>query len=246
MEVSAIITVNNMLPGTTDELEPVSLGGDEGAQAGPKAQANIPPPTEPEVTDPWAIDDSTPTTFATEATSPPPPADTAEALSKLKFSSQRLVTNLDQKLGLSQAWGMLGTSVKNIDEKAHVSSTVKSAGSTLGTWFSGLDQQYHISEKSKGIGSTIAETGKGIGTTIAAIVPTEEISQGLTTTTRALQTFDENHGITKTTAATLAEGADFLTNTITGSGGNGGETPGTAGDDTAAVDADGLPSSFQK
>lgn len=240
-----------MLSGTTEELEPVSLGGDDEANAGPKAQKDEAPRGEPAVIDPWAIDDSTPTTFTTDAPSPPPapPADTAEALSKLKFSSQRLVTNLDQKLGLSQAWGVLGTSVKNIDEKAHVSSTVKSAGNTLGSWFSGLDQQYNISEKSKGIGSTIAETSKGIGSTIAAIVPTEEISQGITTTTRALQNFDENHGITKTTAATLAEGADFLTNTIARSNSSSaGETPPGAvrGDETGAVDADGLPSSFQK
>lgn len=242
-----------MLPGTTEELEPISLGGDDEGYAGPQAQ-DVAPPAEPAVMDPWAIDDSTPTTFATDAadtTSPPPapPADTAKALSKLKFSSQRLVTNLDQKLGLSQAWGVLGTSVKNIDEKAHVSSTVKTAGSTLGSWFSGIDQQYNISEKSKGIGSTIAETGKGIGSKIAAIVPTDEISQGISTTTRAIQNFDENHGITKTTAVTLAEGADFLTNTIAGSGSHSANEPPpgtTGGDETGAVDDDGLPSSFQK
>jgi hypothetical protein len=217
----------------SDDLEPVNLGRGDTPDA---AAAAV-------VTDPWAMDESSATatgagtagddysTAATGASSTTTnPADRAEAISKLKVSSQRLASNLDTKLGLSQAWDKIGTSVKTIDKKTNVSSTVKSAGSTIGNWFSVVDQQFQISATSKGIGSSIA-----------AIVPTEEIATGLATTTRALHEFDESHGITKTTAATLAGGADYLTNTIAGSA-----KDADGGAREQDVDADGLPSSFQK
>ena len=206
-----------------DDLEPISLGGGDASNA---------------VSDPWAMDESPAATTATtlgddystaSTTAGKSSSETAEALSKLQASSQRLASNLDTKLGLSQAWGKLGSSVKTIDQKTNVSSTVKSAGSTIGTWFSVVDQKFQISA-----------TGKEIGSSIASIVPTEEITTGIATTTRALQEFDESHGITKTTAATLADGADFLTNTI---GGSANDADG--GEDDADLDADGLPTSFQ-
>lgn len=216
----------------SDDLEPVSLGHGDTPDAAAAAAAVV--------TDPWAVDESSATatgttagddystTTATGASTTP--ADRAEAISKLKVSSQRLASNLDSKLGISQAWDKIGTSVKTIDQKTNVSSTVKSAGSTIGNWFSVVDQQFQISATSKGIGSSIA-----------AIVPTEEIATGLANTTRVLHEFDESHGITKTTAATLAGGADYLTNTISG---NPNDADGEAHEED--VDADGLPTSFQK
>lgn len=215
-----------------DDLEPVSLGGGDtpDAAAAAASVANT-------VTDPWAMDESSPapTTatalgddYSAAAASTKPQSDKAEALSKLSMSSQRLASNLDSKLGLSQAWGKLGTSVKTIDQKTNVSSTVKSAGSTIGNWFSVVDQQFHISATSKEIGSSIA-----------AIVPTQEIATGIASTTRALQDFDESHGITKTTAVTLAGGADYLTDSIVGSPND------VGGEDDADTDDDGLPTSFQ-
>lgn len=218
----------------SEELEPIQLS--------PQSKASETPATAPQIADPWAVDEAEAAKEAEAATTEEaaateengPPSDAAEALSKLKFSSQRLASNLDSKLGLSSAFGMLGNSVKQIDQKTHVSETVKSAGGAIGNWFSGLDQQFKISQK-----------GKGLGSSISSMVPTDEISAGIQKSTRALQTFDENHGITKTTADTLAGGADFLTNTIAGSDDDGAEAAAPPSDETTEVDGDGLPSSFQ-
>jgi hypothetical protein len=179
------------------------------------------------VDDPWVLDESTTSALPLEASNASKEdTSTEEALSKLKNSSQRLVTNLDQKLGLSQALGMLGTSVKTLDNKVHVSSTVQTAGTTIGHWISGMDQQYGI-----------LQTSKGIGSKMMAIVPTQEISEGINSTFRGLQAFDESHGITKVTAETLAGGAELLNSAI---------EPRTQEDQTNSVDVDGIPTSFQK
>jgi hypothetical protein len=176
-----------------------------------------------EVEDPWVLDESTTISLPESSKED---RSTEEALSKLKDSSQRLVSNLDQKLGLSQALGILGTSVKNLDDKVHVTSTVQTAGTTIGQWISGMDQQYGI-----------LQTSKGIGSKIMAIVPTQEISEGINSTFRGFQAFDESHGITKSTAETLAGGAEFLNSAI---------ERGEQEDQTNAVDEDGIPTSFKK
>lgn len=238
-----------MMPGNDEPLEPVTLAEEEPPKA-PEAEA---PPavsaaTE-EVADPWAIDETAaaaaaPAEGEEDGEGGAPPADAAEALSKLKMSSQRLASNLDSKLGISNAFGMLGNSVKHLDQQTHVSSTVKSAAGGIGSWFSSVDEKFQISKK-----------GKDLGSSISSIVPTQEISQGIQQSTRALQTFDENHGITKTAASGLADGADFLTNTIGPNGDEGDAAIAETGDEAAAdavtdqtdaVDGDGLPSSFQK
>lgn len=241
------------MSGNDEPLEPVPLGGaeapktTEGEAVPPAATATAAATNE--VADPWAIDEAAVAAADAEDAAKvagDSPAGTAEALSKLKVSSKRLASNLDSKLGLSNAFGMLGNSVKNLDQQTHVSETVKSAAGGIGSWFSSVDEKFNISQK-----------GKEIGSSISSIVPTEEISHGIQQSTRALQTFDESHGITKTAASGLATGADFLTNSI-GPGQDGGDVlaeadsaalnagAGAPIDQTDAVDGDGLPSSFQK
>lgn len=233
-----------MMSGNEEPLEPVALAEETPPPKAPEVEAPpaaVPAATE-EVTDPWAIDETAAATDAPmeDSGDGAPPADAAEALSKLKMSSKRLASNLDSKLGLSNAFGMLGNSVKHLDQQTHVSSTVKSAAGGIGSWFSSVDEKFQISQK-----------GKDLGSSISSIVPTQEISQGIQHSTRALQSFDENHGITKTAASGLANGADFLTNTISGEEADAatteaGEEAAAAPDQTDAVDGDGLPSSFQK
>jgi len=188
---------------------------------------------EPEpVEDPWALDETTPATAEGETFAPS--SERSEALSHLRDSSSKLITNLDSRIGLSGAFGALGQSVKTLDEKTHVSETVKSAtgtiGGTLGSWFSSVDEKLNISSKTKELGSSIKQ-----------LVPTQEISEGFQKSTRALQSFDESHGITRSAANTLASGADFLTNTITIESEENYDD--TLQDD---LDQDGIPSSFQR
>jgi len=248
------------MSGNDDTLEPVTLSeenlpktNDEGEKAPPAAAS-----TDEQVADPWAIDETAAGTTAAAGTTTDetledgePPVDKTEALSKLKMSSQRLASNLDQKLGISNAFGFMGTQVKQLDQQTHVSETVKNAAGGIGSWFSSVDEKFKLSQK-----------GKDIGSSISNIVPTQEISAGIQQSTRALQTFDNNHGITKTAASGLADGADFLTNSIGPSKDEGdadvvmaADADGAAAaaapaapvvDEVDAVDSDGLPSSFQK
>ena len=222
-----------------NDLEPISLGSADNSPASASKPADL------AISDPWAIEESTDMTTTADADmddfvnnnpSIATDGDTMEAISKLKVSSKRLASNLDQKLGLSQAWDKLGTSVRDVDEKTHVSSTVKSAGTTLGNWFSAVDQQYRISATTASITSSLVHK-----------LPTEELSAGLASTTRAIQQFDQTHGITKTTASTLAEGADFLTHTIANNNNNN-ENPSSTmtPPNDQDFDSEGLPTSFQK
>lgn len=188
-----------------------------------------------QVEDPWALDETTPDMTAPMGeTAGEPSSERAQALSNLRASSSKLATNLDSRLGLSGALGALGQSVKNIDEKTHVSETVKSAtgtiGGTLGSWFSSVDEKLNISSKTKELGSSIKQ-----------MVPTQEISDGFQKSTRALSSFDESVGITKSVSSTLASGADFLNNTITIESDE--HNDACSPDD---LDHDGIPSSFTK
>lgn len=217
-----------MMSPTKDEtMEPVTLAEGE-AKPAEDAPAS-------EVVDPWAVDEAAVNEAAAAVPDEEgePPSDTAEAISKLKMSSQRLASNLDQKLNFSGAWSALGNSVKQIDQQTHVSQTVKSGVSGVGSWFSSVDQQFQITEK-----------GKEIGSSIGSIVPTQELSSGIQKSTRAIQNFDQSHKITASVTSTLADGADLLANTIGGSN-DAGDVAATQTDQVADVDQDGLPSSFQ-
>lgn len=227
-----------MSPAKEESMEPVNLaeGGGEGDEA--KADAAPADATPSEVVDPWAVDEATANDAAAATPTDEeqqPPSDTSEAINKLKTSSHRLASNLDQKLNISGAWSALGNSVKQIDQQTHVSKTVKSGASGIGSWFSTVDQKFQITEK-----------GKEIGSSIGSIVPTQDLSTGLQKSTRAIQNFDESHKITASVTSTLADGANLLASTIGGSQDAGtGEAAAAASDQVNDVDKDGLPSSFQ-
>jgi hypothetical protein len=193
------------------------------------------------VVDPWAVDD----TVLPDADNLPESTEKAEAISKFKESTSKLgsalssnTAALGQKLGITEAFSAIGTSVRKVDENAKVTETVKSAGSSFGSWlstsFSAIDQKYHVSTTSKGIGSSISAA-------INEVVPPELIGNAYKSTSKGLSDFDEAHGITKVTVTTLAAGADLLAGTL--------PLPATAtsgpiSDDTLALDGDGIPTSF--
>jgi hypothetical protein len=176
-------------------------------------------------TDPWAVDD---TAMAAAASVEETASDSAQALSKLKQSSQRLVTNLDQKLGLSGIAQAIGQSVQQVDQQAHVSETVQSARSSVTSWFQTVDQNYQLTHKSQQLGASLLE-----------VIPTEQIHSQWQSSTRAWKELDESHGITKKAAETLAHGADMLSNSLSG------EAKDDNDEETNKVDNDGLPTSFQ-
>lgn len=207
--------------------------------------------------DPWAVDETTAvvegTTAESEGPDSVPPTDTEQALSKLKVSGARLgsaltatTSDIDKKLGISSVITSFGTKVKEVDEQTqvsgHVTAAVKNVSSTLGAFLSNVDDRLQISSKSK-------EIGGSLGTSISNIVSSDSVKK----TTTAVKDFDETHGVTRSTANTLAAGVDILANAI---GGGKSEEPAAPPshslelsarvDAVERVDEDGLPSSFQK
>mmetsp|Transcript_17986 Transcript_17986/g.30634 ORF Transcript_17986/g.30634 Transcript_17986/m.30634 type:complete len:229 (-) Transcript_17986:1759-2445(-) len=205
------------------------------------------------VADPWAVDE---TAAVVEESNPDreegaPGTDTEEALSKLKVSGARLgsalsatTSDIDKKLGISNVITSFGTKVREVDEQTkvsgHVTAAVKNVSTTLGALLSGVDDKLQIYNKSKEIGGTL-------GTSFSTVLSSDPVKK----TTTAVKDFDETHGVTRSTANTLAAGVDLLANAI-----GGGESEKPAADESLLlsarvdsvekVDSDGIPSSFQK
>ena len=146
-----------------------------------------------------------------------PLTDTQKALENLKRSSIKLgsaigstASEIDQRVGITKA-------VEDIDNKVHASQTLKSATMALGGWLSSVDSQLGVSQMTKELGAALNER------VVEPIKPT------VIESTRNLQTFDETHGITRSTASTLAKGADMLTKSLVGDGSDSNATP--PGDD---------------
>ena len=146
--------------------------------------------------------------------------------------------SLDQKLGISNAFSAIGLSVMKVDEDIKVSKTVKSAGSSIGSWFSNsfsaIDQKFQVTTKSKDIGTSISAA-------INEVVPPELIGNAV----KGLSNFDQAHGITKTTAITLAAGADLLAESLPSPSAQQAAAPPKT-DDSLMLDEDGIPTSFIK
>ena len=213
------------------------------------------------VQDPWAVDESAAGPGDGEV--PPedgmPKTDTEEAIHKLKVSGARLGTavkdttvDIDKTFGISNVLSSFGTKVKEVDDKTqvsgHVTSVVKNASSVIGALLSNVDDRLQISTKSKEIGGTL-------GSSVSAVLGSDPVQK----TATAVKDFDETHGVTRSTASTLAVGADMLANVL-----GGGSDDSAAGANAAAAassdslkftatvdavekkDADGVPSSFEK
>jgi len=187
--------------------------------------------------------------------------ETREALEKLKVSSQKLTStiqhissNIDERIGLSKGVDTIGHSVRHVNDthqvSTKVSQTLEGATSKIGTWWNGIDQRLSLSSKTKAVTSSINESVvQPISTTTK-----EKLGQS----SRAIKQFDQAHGITKTTAATLATGAEFLADSaiaITGGDNVAGadheidqdnSNELLMDDETQEIDNDGLPSSFQR
>jgi hypothetical protein len=182
-------------------------------------------PTEPAVeeqqqeaaptVDPWALPEGEPGETPPEGEEEEggedlPPTDTMRAVASLKESSARLgsafgssASGVDQKLGLTRTLGAL-------DEKTHVSQSVKYVGGALGEWWSSIDSKLGVTETAKELST---DFNKNIVKPLQATTVVQE-------STRNLQTFDETHGITRSAASTLAKGADMLANSLVGGGSN--------------------------
>jgi hypothetical protein len=135
---------------------------------------------------------------------PPPPTDTQKALQSLRQSSVRLksaiqttATDIDGKVGITKTVGA-------IDQKTRASQTFKSATMALGGWLSSVDSQLGVSQKTAELGQAINER---------VVEPIKPVVMG---STRRLHEVDEQHGITRSTASTLAKGADMLTSSLVG------------------------------
>mmetsp|Transcript_40921 Transcript_40921/g.46493 ORF Transcript_40921/g.46493 Transcript_40921/m.46493 type:complete len:226 (+) Transcript_40921:95-772(+) len=221
-------------PSDSGELENVQIEKTPSKDDSPVVAEDSPKVDQEIVKDPWALDEETELAEAAAAENQEQ-SETAEAVSKLRESSVRLASNLDNKLGFTNALGALGQTVQNLDKKTHVSETVKSAtgtiSGTLGNWFSTVDSKLNISSRTMELGSNIQQ-----------MVPTQEISEGFQSTTRAIQTFDESHGITKSAANTLAQGADLLTGIVATKKEENNENL----NKKEELDSDGIPTSFQK
>ena len=145
------------------------------------------------------------TTTAAAEEEEPPPTDTQKALNSLRQSSIRLgsaiqstATELDGKVGLTKTVGAL-------DEKTRASQTFKSATMALGGWLSSVDSQLGVSQKTAELGHALNER---------VVEPMKPV---VAESTRKLYEVDEQHGITRSTASTLAKGADLLTSSLVGS-----------------------------
>lgn len=193
--------------------------------------------------DPWAVDETEASTPVDEAV--PESNETTKAISRLKESTFKLgsvlssnTASLDQKLGISNAFSAIGLSVMKVDEDIKVSKTVKSAGSSIGSWFSNsfsaIDQKFQVTTKSKDIGTSISAA-------INEVVPPELIGNAV----KGLSNFDQAHGITKTTAITLAAGADLLAESLPSPSAQQAAAPPKT-DDSLMLDEDGIPTSFIK
>lgn len=157
------------------------------------------------IQDPFALPEETNTTTTEEEEEVPPPTDTQKALNSLRQSSIRLgsaiqstATDLDTKVGLSKHVGAL-------DEKTNATQKLKSATMALGGWLSSVDSQLGVSQKT-------AELGHALNERVV-----EPIKPVVAESTRKLCQVDEQHGITRSTASTLAKGADLLTSSLVGS-----------------------------
>lgn len=163
------------------------------------------------VDDPWhGIDED----YSTD----PRPAvvaitDTEEAVGKLKVSTSKLgnaikivSTDLNERMGLSKGVDKVTSSARQIDESHNVSGTVKGATSKVGGWLSSIDQRFAISDKTRELSSSINES---------VVQPlSEKTSETFGQPGRVLKNFDETHGITRSTATSLASGAEFLTSAL--------------------------------
>lgn len=156
--------------------------------------------------DPFALPEGVDAAVATAAdeTEEAPPTDTQKALESLKRSSVRLgsaiqstATDVDSKVGITKT-------VSALDQKTRASQTFKGAATALGGWLSSVDSQLGVTQKTKELGSALNER------------VVEPIKPAVQESTRTLQTFDETHGITRSTASTLAKGADMLTQSLVG------------------------------
>eukprot|EP00521_Asterionellopsis_glacialis_P007654 CAMPEP_0195287748 /NCGR_PEP_ID=MMETSP0707-20130614/4681_1 /TAXON_ID=33640 /ORGANISM="Asterionellopsis glacialis, Strain CCMP134" /LENGTH=308 /DNA_ID=CAMNT_0040347531 /DNA_START=141 /DNA_END=1067 /DNA_ORIENTATION=+ len=188
--------------------------------------------------------------------------ETQQALRKLKLSSKKLTSalhhissDIDGRIGLTKGVvDTLGNSVRHMNESHQVSTKVSNtwegATSTMTGWFTRVDQRLALSHKTKRLSSSLHQN----------------VLQPLSTTTketlgpssRAIQEFDQTHGITRTTVTTLATGVDFLAdsaNAMTGRGRGDHDDNDIDNDidndelrmedETQELDEDGLPSSFQ-
>lgn len=187
-------------PPLDDEMEAVDLDVNALAIAEPQPQQIPKPPTAVADTladEREAVAAAEPIQQVEESTQ------TLEALSKLKESSQRLggavaTTGwaLSETFGISSTLTSLSSSVKQIDSEHEISSNLAGIGSWFSTSLKMADDQYKISETAGGI--------------VEALVPAEDRKA----TTKALQEFEDTHGIVKSTASTLSAGADLLTSSI--------------------------------
>jgi hypothetical protein len=157
----------------------------------------------PALDDPFALPEVD-ADAAAETQEEEPLTDTQKALESLKRSSIKLgsaigstATEIDQKVGLTKAVG-------DIDNKVHASQTLKNATAALGGWLSSVDSQLGVSQMTMELGQALNER------------VVEPIKPAVMESTRSLQTFDETHGITRSTASTLAKGADMLTHSLVG------------------------------
>lgn len=167
-----------------------------------EAVALAPEPAE-NVEDPFALPEET-DDDNNEQEEEEPPTDTQKALESLKRSSVRLgsalqttATDIDGKVGITKTMGA-------IDQKTRASQTFKSATMALGGWLSSVDSQLGVSQKT-------AELGHALNERVV-----EPIKPVVMESSRKLQEVDEQHGITRSTASTLAKGADMLTSSLVG------------------------------
>lgn len=187
-------------------MESVNLAAEKAEES--KSEEQVVEETQEVVEDPFALEETTaPSNNDEEETQPTePPTDTQKALESLKRSSVRLgsaiqstASNVDSSIGISKT-------VTAIDEKTRASHTFKGAATALGGWLSSVDSQFGVTQKTKELGHALNER------VVEPIKPAVQESQ------RHLQTFDESHGITRSTASTLAKGADMLAQSLVGSG----------------------------
>lgn len=189
--------MNEPTPEEEGMMEAVALAPEETTTEEEKEEEEEEEP----VQDPFALPEET----TTEEPQEPPPTDTQKALNSLRQSSIRLgsaihstATELDTKVGLTKTVGAM-------DEKTRASQTLKSATMALGGWLSSVDSQLGVSQKTAELGHTFKER------VVEPMKPVVEKS------TRKLYEVDEQHGITRSTASTLAKGADLLTSSLVGS-----------------------------
>jgi len=194
-------------PGEEDAMEAVTLA----SEVEDAAKTEEVPAEEAPVDDPFALPEGDVAAAANEETQEEPPTDTQKALDSLKRSSIKLgsaismtATEVDSKVGITKT-------VSALDQKTKASQTFKGAAMALGGWLSSVDSQLGVTQKTKELGTALNER------------VVEPIKPVVMESTRNLQTFDEQHGITRSTASTLAKGADMLTQSLTGGAGGSNE-----------------------